>query len=69
MEEVVATFMNKGDKDGLTLLYEITNDEFVKLALDWYISYEEIQSNDTNEYAMYDDLMGVIWHKYELNRI
>ena len=67
MKRVLELFMDENDKEALTLLYEITKDELVKIALSWqeYPIYEVW----TNESFMYDDIIQLIWKKYKLDEI
>ena len=70
MKEVSKLFMEESDRQALELLYKITNDKLVKIALDWNKSYEvELDEVNTNEFYMYDDIISYIWDKYKIGAI
>lgn len=70
MKQVSKLFMEESDRQALELLYEITNDKLVKIALDWNKSYEtELNEVNTNEFYMYDDIISYIWDKYKIGAI
>lgn len=67
MEEVNRLFMEENDKKALTLLYELTKDEIVKVVLDWCDEYEmELQNNYSNELYMYNDIISALYKKYNI---
>lgn len=70
MKQVSKLFMEESDRQALELLYKITNDKLVKIALDWNKSYEvELDEVNTNEFYMYDDIISYIWDKYKIGAI
>lgn len=70
LNKVVDLFMQENDEKALKELYKITNDEIVKILLDWKKEYEvELQSPDTYSSSMYADIMTYVWSKYKLNEI
>lgn len=67
MEEVNRLFMEENDKKALTLLYELTKDEVVKVALNWCKEYElELDNVYSNELYMYNDIIGALYKKYNI---
>ena len=67
MEEVNRLFMEENDEKALTLLYELTKDEVVKVALNWCKEYEmELDNIYGNELCMYNDLIGALYKKYNI---
>lgn len=69
-KKVVDLFMEDEDKKALNELYKITNDEIVKILLDWKKEYEvELEDPNTYSSSMYEDIMGYVWDKYKLNEI
>lgn len=67
MKEVNRLFMEENDKKALTLLYELTKDEIVKVVLDWCDEYEmELQNNYSNELYMYNDIISALYKKYNI---
>ena len=70
LNKVVDLFMQENDEKALKELYKITNDEIVKILLDWKKEYEvELQSPDTYSSSMYEDVMSYVWNKYKLNEV
>lgn len=70
LNKVVDLFMQESDEKALKELYKITNDEIVKILLDWKKEYEvELQSPSTYSSSMYVDVMSYVWNKYKLNEI
>lgn len=70
LNKVVDLFMQESDEKALKELYKITNDEIVKILLDWKKEYEvELQSPSTYSSSMYADVMSYVWNKYKLNEI
>ena len=59
-------FMNESDIEGLELLYKMTNDELVKILLDWKTNILELENNYTNEFSMYEDILAYVFKKYDL---
>ena len=69
LNKVVDLFMQESDEKALKELYKITNDEIVKILLDWKKEYEvELQSPSTYSSSMYADVMSYVWNKYKLNK-
>lgn len=67
MEEVNRLFMEENDEKALTLLYELTKDEVVKVALNWCKEYElELDNVYSNELYMYNDIIGALYKKYNI---
>lgn len=67
MEEVNRLFMEENDKKALTLLYELTKDEIVKVALDWCEEYKiELDNAYSNELYMYNDIISALYKKYNI---
>lgn len=68
--DIVNLFMKENDEQALNKLYELTNDELVKILIDWNKEYEEF-IGEPGTYAgdMYADIMSYIWDKYKLNEI
>lgn len=67
MEEVNRLFMEENDEKALTLLYELTKDEVVKVALNWYKEYElELDNVYSNELYMYNDIISALYKKYNI---
>lgn len=67
MEEVNRLFMEENDEKALTLLYELTKDEVVKVALNWCKEYElELDNTYSNELYMYNDIIGALYKKYNI---
>lgn len=67
MKEVNRLFMEENDEKALTLLYELTKDEIVKVALNWCKEYEiELDNIYSNELCMYNDLIGALYKKYNI---
>ena len=64
--EVSNLFMEENDIEGLELLYEITNDEIVKILLDWKQNIIELDSCHTTEFSMYEDVISYVFNKYDL---
>ena len=62
--------MEENDEEALKKLYEITNDELVKILIEWHQEYNEF-IGEPNTYAgsMYSDIMSCIWDKYKLNEL
>lgn len=70
LDKVVDLFMKENDEKALKELYKITDDEIVKILLDWKKEYEvELQSPDTYSSSMYEDVMSYVCDKYKLNEI
>lgn len=69
MKEVNRLFMAENDEKALTLLYELTKDEIVKVALNWCKEYEmELDNIYGNELCMYNDLIGALYEKYNIDK-
>lgn len=67
MEEVNRLFMEENDEKALTLLYELTKDEVVKVALSWCKEYElELDNSYSNELYMYNDIISALYKKYNI---
>lgn len=67
MKEVNRLFMEENDKKALTLLYELTKDEVVKVALNWYKEYElKLDNAYSNELYMYNDIISALYKKYNI---
>lgn len=67
MKEVNRLFMEENDKKALTLLYELTKDEVVKVALNWCKEYElELDNVYSNELYMYNDIISALYKKYNI---
>jgi hypothetical protein len=67
MEEVNRLFMEENDEKALTLLYELTKDEVVKVALNWCKEYElELDNVYSNELYMYNDIISALYKKYNI---
>ncbi len=67
---VVDLFQNDKDEKALNLLYRLTNDSIVKIALDWRKEYEEsLESVYSDASYMYNDVISYIYEKYKLNEI
>ena len=70
LNKVVDLFMQESDEKALKELYKITNDEIVKILLDWKKEYEvELPSPSTYSSSMYADVMSYVWNKYKRNEI
>lgn len=70
LKKVLELFMGKKDLKALELLYKITNDELIKILINWYKEFEEIENEEeTNEYFMYDDLIQYVFKKYKLEKM
>lgn len=70
MLEIVDMFMNDGDNEALEQLYEITEDNLLKILISWKDEYSEMIDNpQTNISYMYNDIIGYVWEKYKLNEI
>lgn len=70
LKKVLELFMSKKDLKALELLYKITNDELIKILINWYKEFEEIENEEeTNEYFMYDDLIQYVFKKYKLEKM
>ena len=69
MEEVNRLFMEENDEKALTLLYELTKDEVVKVALNWCKEYElELDNVYSNELYMYNDIISALYKKYNIGK-
>lgn len=67
MKEVNRLFMEENDEKALTLLYELTKDEVVKVALNWCKEYElELDNVYSNELYMYNDIISALYKKYNI---
>lgn len=67
MEEVNRLFMEENDEKALTLLYELTKDEVVKVALNWCKEYKlELDNVYSNELYMYNDIISALYKKYNI---
>lgn len=67
MKEVNRLFMEENDEKALTLLYELTKDEVVKVALNWCKEYElELDNTYSNELYMYNDIISALYKKYNI---
>ena len=66
MGKIVDLFMETGDIEGLTELYNITGDEIIKIALNWRKDKEEWNSDYAH--SMYNDMISYIFEKYKLNQ-
>lgn len=68
--DIVNLFMEENDEQALNKLFELTNDELVKILIDWHKEYEEF-IGEPGTYAgdMYADIMSYVWDKYKLNEI
>lgn len=67
MGEVNRLFMEENDEKALTLLYELTKDEVVKVALNWCKEYElELDNVYSNELYMYNDIISALYKKYNI---
>lgn len=67
-EKVVELFSNDGDEKALALLYKITKDQLVKIALEWRKEYElSIECGQTDAEYMYCDIINYLYDKYNLN--
>lgn len=67
MKEVNRLFMEENDEKALTLLYELTKDEVVKVALNWCKEYElELDNAYSNELYMYNDIISALYKKYNI---
>lgn len=70
LKEVVDLFMQDSDEKALKELYKITNDDIVKILIDWKKEYSiELQLSNTHLSNMYEDVMSYVWEKYKLNEI
>ena len=70
LEKVVQLFNDDGDEKALALLYKMTNDRIVQLALVWKQEYEEsLETSYSDASYMYDDLISYIYDKYKLNEV
>lgn len=70
LKKVLELFMDENDLKALELLYKITNDELIKILINWYKEFEEIENaEETNEYFMYDDLIQYVFKKYKLEKM
>lgn len=70
LEKVVQLFNDDGDEKALALLYKMTNDRIVQLALGWRQEYEEaLESSYSDVSYMYEDLISYIYDKYRLNEV
>jgi len=70
MKKVAKLFMEDSDRKALELLNTIVDDNIVNIALSWNINYEkELDELNTNEFEMYNDIIGYIFKKYELGKI
>lgn len=66
-ERIVELFMNLNDKEALEELYKVTQDDIVKILLNWKKEYEvELQCCDSCQSSMYEDIMEYVWKKYNL---
>lgn len=67
MKEVNRLFMEENDEKALTLLYELTKDEVVKVTLNWCKEYElELDNVYSNELYMYNDIISALYKKYNI---
>lgn len=68
--DIVNLFMEENDEKALNKLYELTNDELVKILIDWHSEYYEfIGEPGTYVGDMYEDIMSYVWDKYKLNEV
>lgn len=68
--EIVEIFMEENDGKALKKLYELTNDQLVKILIDWREEYSDmIDENFTYPSSMYNDVMRYVWNKYHLSEI
>lgn len=63
--EIVNNFMSVGDKEALEELYSITEDDIVKLLMNWKNEDKQVGTDN----SVYEELMSYIWKKYRLNEI
>lgn len=63
-EKVNDLFMEENDIDALELLYELTHDTIVKMALDWKKEYETIGCTYSDANYMYNDIISYLYDKY-----
>ena len=69
MKEIARIFMDEQDKKALKKLYKKTNDDIVRIALNWCDEYKEQLDNVySNELSMYNDIIEYIWQKYEIGK-
>lgn len=67
-EKVIELFNDDGDEKALKLLYKITKDKLVKIALDWRKEYAmQIEDTCTDASFMYQDIIEHLYDKYKLN--
>lgn len=64
MEKVNELFMQENDTKALELLYEITNDTIVKIALNWKKEIETIDILNSDSNCMYNDIISYLYDKY-----
>ena len=63
-EKVNELFMKENDEKALKLLYKLTKDTIVKMALEWKEKYETIDNTYSDANYMYEDLISYIYDKY-----
>lgn len=69
MREIARIFMEEQDKKALEMLYNLTRDEIVEIALSWCDEYKEQLDNVySNELSMYNEIIEYIWEKYEIGK-
>ena len=68
--QAVNLFMNENDDKGLKKLYKATNDELVKILIQWRDEYCELIDEYTSyPGSMYEDIFNYVWKKYKLSEI
>lgn len=72
LKKVNQLFMEENDLKALKKLYNLTKDQLIKTILEWFED-EEFKENilevDTYAGTMYNDLISLIYDKYNLNNI
>ena len=69
MKEIARIFMEEQDKKALEMLYNLTRDDIVEIALNWCDEYKEQLDNVySNEFSMYNEIIEYIWQKYEIGK-
>lgn len=66
---VLDLFMEKNDKEALNKLYSFTNDELVKIVIEWNKKYKCTKYDEDVDIIrkMYEDIIHYIFNKYSLN--